>query len=623
MTGHATGVPERRNTDRAARYRFDPHAHATTLVPLLRALASLCQTAPPGPLPAAAIHRVQRRFPRKGKGFFSRSELIAGFRAFSSEAGFSLSEAAFVERMRMRPVRTQSGVTPITVLSRPHPCPGKCVFCPNDARMPKSYLSDEPGCQRAEQHGFDPYLQTFSRLSALRAIGHSTAKVELIVLGGTWSFYPEAYQVWFVTRCFDAMNDFGAGHDRTAEAAATRFEPGDLPRVAPDASSQGYNRLVERALRVRFGRGLHGEAERREWTVLRAAHRDNEGGACRCVGLVLETRPDHLDAGEARRLRALGCTKVQLGFQSLDDQVLRHNKRGHDVAATRSAVRCLRAFGFKIHAHWMPNLLGSDPARDVEDFDRMFGDPDLCPDELKVYPCSLVESAELMHHYRDGSWRPYDEAELLAVLTHAIAHTPRYCRLSRVIRDICSGDIVVGNRKSNFREVAERTLDARQVRRCDIRSREVGLRAVEPGSLALITTPYPAAGGEERFIEFVTADDKVAGFCRLSLPGGAAPLAELRGAAIVRELHVYGAALSLGERQSGRAQHGGLGTRLLAEAVRQATAAGFASLAVISAVGTKGYYRRQGFVDGELYQHRALGAAGDLVSPGGRSDVVP
>lgn len=601
--------------DRAGRYRFDPYAHADTLVPLLRSLADLCHDAPPGPLPQAAIQRLQRRYPRLGRGFFSRSQLIAGFRAFAQEAELPMSEEAFLERMRMRPVRTQSGVTPITVLSRPHPCPGKCVFCPNDARMPKSYLSDEPGCQRAEQYGFDPYLQTYGRLDALRAIGHGTAKVELIVLGGTWSFYPEAYQVWFVARCFDAMNDFGAGVDGRAEAEATRFEPGELPRVVTDARASGYNRLVERALRKRFGRGLHGSAEQREWGSLRAAHKRNEDGDCRCVGLVLETRPDHIDDVEATRLRGLGCTKVQLGFQSLDDQVLHVNKRGHDLETTRRAVRCLRGFGFKLHAHWMPNLLGSDPQRDVADFARMFDDPELCPDELKVYPCSLVESAELMDHYRDGSWRPYTETELLHVLTEVIARTPRYCRLSRVIRDICAGDIVVGNRKSNFREVAERELDARKVRRKDIRSREIGLRSVEQDALTLMTTTYPAAGGQERFIEFVTPQDEIAGFCRLSLPDKqTAPLAELAGAAMIRELHVYGAALSLGRRQEGLAQHGGLGRRLLEEAASQAVQAGFDLLSVISAVGTRGYYRRQGFVDGELYQHLTLPAASSVLS---------
>lgn len=589
---------------RSMRYRFSPDEHRAALLPLLRELLGLFERLPPGPIAQATLHRLLRRYPKSGRGFFSRGELIAGYRHLAAELDLGVAEDVFAARLRMRPVRTQSGVTPITVLSRPHPCPGKCVFCPNDARMPKSYLSDEPGCQRAEENGFDPYRQTHSRLTALRAIGHATDKVELIVLGGTWSFYPEAYQLWFVTRCFEAMNDFGAGIDRTG--TASRFDVAELPRVVSDPGAAGYNRRVEQLLRLRFGRTLIAEHETGSWAALRQAHADNESADCRCVGLVLETRPDRVDRAEAVRLRALGCTKVQLGFQSLDDRVLSLNKRGHDVATTRAAVRLLRGMGFKLHAHWMPNLLGSDPSADIVDFQRIFDDPGLCPDELKVYPCSLVPSAELMDHYRDGSWRPYTPDELLEVLTAVIARTPRYCRLSRVIRDICSGDIVVGNRKSNFREVAERALDARGVVRSDIRSREVGQRGVDGDALLLRTTEYLTSIGRECFIELVSSDDRIAGFCRLALPGEAAPIVELDGAALIRELHVYGISLALGRHTTGLAQHQGLGARLLGEARRRACADGYGRLAVISAVGTRAYYRRHGFVDGDLYQHLAL-----------------
>ncbi|HEX2677100.1 MAG TPA: radical SAM protein, partial [Polyangiales bacterium] len=388
---------------------FDPNAHREPLRAILaeldRALVAHDSTLPP-----RALHAILRKHPRDGRGFFSRSEIIAGYRAFAAEQGLASDEARFLAQLQLRPVRTQSGVTPITVLTKPFPCPGQCVFCPNDVRMPKSYLSDEPGCQRAEQNGFDPYLQTYQRLLALHNIGHSTDKAELIVLGGTFSFYPEAYRVFFVKRCFDALNDFGAGRDGREHASAHRLSlEAQTTRLDGRALGAGYNKAVTRFL---AGGSRDGELlrdfEQASWEELARAQHENETAGTRCVGLVLETRPDHVDEAEVLRLRQLGCTKVQLGFQSVSDEILQLNKRGHDVAATRCAMRLLRHAGFKVLAHFMPNLLGATPESDMRDYTRVFDDADFRPDELKVYPCSLVASAELMRHYEDGSFRPYE-----------------------------------------------------------------------------------------------------------------------------------------------------------------------------------------------------------------------
>jgi elongator complex protein 3 len=304
-------------------------------------------------------------------------------------------------------------------------------------------------------------------------------------------------------------------------------------------------------------------------------------------------------------LRELGCTKVQLGFQSLSDEILAKNKRGHDVAATRRAVKLLRQAGFKLLAHVMPNLLGATPRGDVEDFARVFDDPSFRPDELKVYPCSLIESAELMLHYERGEYRPYDHDELAHVLSEALLKTPRYCRLARMIRDISSGDIVAGNRASNFREIAERAVRASGRTPVEIRSREIR-GAPFTGEPELRTTRYETSIGEERFIELVTPDDRILGFCRLALPAAPSFMPELAHAALLREVHVYGASLALGDRREGRAQHQGMGARLIDEAATQASERGYETLSVISAIGTRGYYRRRGFTDGELYQHRAI-----------------
>jgi elongator complex protein 3 len=554
-------------------------------------------------LDAATLDGILRRHPRDGCGFFSRAELIAGFRRHALEAGDEVREDAFVRRVVMRPVRSQSGVTPVTILTRPFPCPGRCIFCPNDVRMPKSYLSAEPGAQRAALNRFDAYRQTWSRLEAYRAIGHPTEKIELIVLGGTWSFYPEAYQVGFLAGCFRALNDFGAGIDRRSEAKGV--DPGALPAFVDGSkeTSGVYNRLLK---------GWEGARDLADesagWDELEALQRANEQSRCRSVGLSLETRPDHVTPKEVLRLRRLGATKVQLGVQSLQDEVLRRNQRGHDVAASRRAVALLRAAGFKLQLHWMPNLLGSTPEADRADFEKLFADADFRPDELKLYPCSLIESAELMQHYERGEWRPYNHAELLEVVSEAMAAAPHWVRLSRVIRDISSDDIVAGNGLTNFREIAEAEL-ARQGRAPrEIRWREVRGEVVDAEALEIRSTRYDTSTGLEIFFEFVDDRDRLAAFLRLSLPGerDVPTPEEVAGAALIREVHVYGGAVDLGQRREGTAQHRGLGRALIEAAAELARAKGYARLAVISAVGTRPYYRKLGFEDGPLYQHRTL-----------------
>jgi elongator complex protein 3 len=589
---------------------FDPRPVRAALLPLLKEIAALPVDAV-GPLAAETLDPLLRRHPRPGGGYFSRSELIAGFRVFAGEGELGPDGARLQRRVQRRPVRSQSGVTPLTVLTQPFPCPGQCIFCPNDVRMPKSYLSDEPGAQRAAQNRFDPYLQTWNRLAAFDATGHPVDKIELIVLGGTWSFYPEAYQVRFVERCLEAMSDFGSGIDRRAEHA---FSLPDFEEIDADVDGAAfeknpYNLRVGDFLK-RSGSDLRAVAgEAADCPALEAAQRRNETSGARCVGLVLETRPDHVDPGEVLRLRRLGATKIQLGVQSLDEAILAANRRGHGLAATRDAFRLLRQAGFKIHAHWMANLRGATPASDRADLARLFDDPDFRPDELKLYPCSLIETAELMRYWKSGEWRPYTEAELLDVVAEGLAGVPRWCRVTRVIRDISSDDIVAGNKRTNFRQLAEAEVARRGLRLVEIRSREIRGGEFETESLRLVETGYDAGSARERFLELVTPSDRIVGFLRLSLPREPSFVAELGANAIVRELHVYGGAVELGAAAEHRAQHRGLGARLLEAAAERARAEGHGTLSVISAIGTRAYYRRQGFADGTLYQHRSLAPA--------------
>jgi elongator complex protein 3 (tRNA carboxymethyluridine synthase) len=477
-------------------------------------------------------------------------------------------DAVLLRRIRMKPVRTLSGVATVTVLTEPSDCPGMCLFCPSEPGMPKSYLPDEPGARRAVQHGFDPFAQTGSRLEALHAIGHATAKVELLILGGSWTAYERGYRERFVQRCLDALNGF-------------------------DSES------------------------------LEEAQRANAAAAHRNVGLVIETRPDGITAEAVRDLRALGVTKVQLGAQSLEDRILDLNQRGHSVADTRQAMRLLRAAGLKVVLHWMPNLLGATLESDRRDFARLWADSDLRPDEIKIYPCQLLASAGLAAHWRRGEYVPYTTEELISLLADLKPTIPPYCRVNRIVRDIPSGNVIAGNRRTSLRMDAQRELARRGDRCACIRCREVRARPLLPGDLRLEDYVYSAGAAEEHFLSYVTPEDGLAGYVRLSLPGPDNPrlgMEDLQGAALVRELHVYGESLALGVEDPHAAQHAGLGRRLMGEAEEMASRAGYERLAVIAALGTRAYYARLGFTLAETYMLKDLSGQGHLadVRPGNR-----
>ena len=526
-----------------------------------------------------ALQRILARHPRDGKasgnddraatGYFSKIELIKGYQQLTA-AGLLPFERTVLRRLQMKPIRTSSGVAPVTVLTESAGCPGRCVFCPDAEGMPKSYLPDEPGARRAAQCGFDPYLQVRTRLATFEAMGHTADKVELLILGGTWSAYPRKYREWFVTRCLDAMNEERAG-------------------------SGSF--LADQALPA---------------ATLDAAQAANETGPHRNVGLVIETRPDWVTPAEIRHLRQLGVTKVQLGVQSLDDRILALNQRGHDVATVRRAVGLLRAAGFKLHLHWMPNLLGATPESDRADFARLWSDPALRPDELKIYPCSIIEGTELHRIWQAGAYRPYTDDELIALVADCKATIPPYCRVNRVFRDIPADDIVAGVKSSNLRQLVSRHMTERgQICRC-IRCREIREAVVTDDGLRLVVHAYETAGRREQFLSYETAGSRLAGFLRLSLPAWEnieasetsevwQALPEIAGAAMIREVHVYGPALGIGAESGGEAQHLGLGRRLIAEARGRASAAGFDRLAVISAIGTRRYYESLGFERAGLY----------------------
>jgi elongator complex protein 3 len=501
--------------------------------------------------------RIVRRLGRAGRPTLGKGHVRRVYLALVATGELPRDERV-LRRLRLKPARTQSGIVPISVMVKPAPCPGRCIFCPTDTRMPKSYLSNEPAGQRALTLQFDPYRQTEQRLNALRNIGHPVGKVELIVLGGTWSSYEREYQAWFVKRMLDALNE---------QEAPSLSEAQTLNETAP--------------------------------------HRN--------TGLVIETRPDYVTADEIRWLRQLGVTRVQLGLQSADDDILRLNKRGHTVEEVRRAVRQLRSAGFKIALHWMPNLLGATLASDRADFQRIWADPALRPDELKIYPTGLMRDTELYDHYLRGDYTPYAEADLRALLADCMAHVPEYCRVNRVMRDIPAPEIVEGTTTSNLRQLVEQDLRTVGTPSRDIRAREVRGRRVSLTDISYETLTYETDHSREHFLSAVTDDDKLAGFLRLSLPTTPNILPELDGCAMIRQVQVYGQSIAVGAAEEGRAQHRGIGTTLIKRAFQVTQQAGFERIAVIASVGTREYYRRFGFKLDGLYMTRPLPTASATV----------
>jgi elongator complex protein 3 len=492
----------------------------------------------------------------------SNSEILEEYRR--EKASGREFPANFLALLRKRSIRTMSGIAPVAVLTKPYPCPGSCAYCPHEKEVPVSYLSNEPAVMRAIRCSYDPYRQTISRLRSLEANGHQPEKIELIVIGGTWSYLPTKYKYWFILNCFKAANDFSVF--RKNKSLATIKIPSSPYRLA--------SKIEE--LRA----------------CLKKEQRKNETAAYRLVGLTLETRPDYLDDREVEEMRSLGCTRVEIGVQAPDDQILKINKRGHGVLAISEATEKLRNRGFKITYHLMPGLPGSSPKKDLELFKQLFSDERFQPDQIKFYPTVVTKGSLLYRWYKQGKYQPYTDKQLEDLIIACKLAVPDYVRIIRLIRDIPSESIIAGNKITNLRQIMQQ----RGVKCRCIRCREVKDSSSDKQP-NLNIEKYQAAGGQEFFISFVGADNfTLYGFCRLRLAAG------MPFSAIIRELHVYGELAPLGKKKL--VQHQGLGRRLLKEAENIASQGNCRELAVISGVGVRDYYRKQGYRlrDGYMYK---------------------
>ncbi|MFH1207454.1 MAG: tRNA uridine(34) 5-carboxymethylaminomethyl modification radical SAM/GNAT enzyme Elp3 [Patescibacteria group bacterium] len=508
------------------------------------------------PETVAAVRQAKRLLATKYRTtIIPNSEILGQYR----KQGIKNPDQRLLRLLRKREIRTLSGVAPVTVLTKPYPCPGRCVYCPTEARMPKSYLSSEPAAQRGLSLKFDPYQQVKMRIATLEANGHSADKIELIVLGGTWSHYPHDYQTWFIKRCFDAANE------------------------ATDCRLQSTAKTLQKAQKI------------------------NETAKHRIIGLSLETRPDHVTSAELWRMRELGCTHVQIGVQTLHQDILDLVKRDDTLDNIARATSLLRAFGFKFTYHLMPGLPGATPKKDFDTFKIVFGDSRFQPDMLKIYPCLVVKNSLLYQWYQQGRYKPYSNKQLVELLIKIKGIMPPYVRINRLIRDIPGPDIVAGNMTTNLRQL----LQERGVKCKCIRCREARKEIVKQNQVKLKERVYRAGAGEEHFISFESKDEKkLYAFIRLWLP---APAKRFIGAfddetALIRELHTYGELMPIGGKKKA-VQHIGFGKRLLVEAERIAKKKGYIKMAVISGIGVREYYRKLGYRLEKTYMVRKLVAS--------------
>jgi len=495
--------------------------------------------------------------------------------------------------------------------------------------MPKSYIATEPGAQRALVNRFSPYLQMFNRLMALFNIGHPVSKIELLVLGGTWASYPSKYKVWFIYECFKAMNDFGEllenNFSNTCKVSLNKeIENNPLlnflfnssldinATIRKVSNKKYYNELLQtKEYTDLFAKYVIDESEKFDlsdlWFKLEEQHIRNEISKVRCVGLVLETRPDTINQEEVYNMRKLGATKVQIGFQCTDDEINKLNKRGERVEQIYNAFYLLRAGGFKIHGHFMPNLYGSTVQKDIQMYKEIFESPNLRPDELKIYPTSVIKDTELYEKYLKGEYKTYSREELQYLISELILLTPEYCRLTRIIRDIPSTEIEAGNKTTNLRQISEEIAQKKGEDK-NIRAREIKDQTIDSGAVFLKSLEYDTSFSKEMFLQFVTKENKLAGFLRLSLPKFTKnPISsDLDNVAMIRELHVYGPVVDIGSFSEGHAQHLGLGNKLLNNAFEISKSAGFKKVAVISAIGTRQYYLKRGFENTKPWMVRNL-----------------
>tara|TARA_Y100000310_G_scaffold27990_1_gene26617 strand:+ start:8656 stop:9993 length:1338 start_codon:yes stop_codon:yes gene_type:complete len=436
-----------------------------------------------------------------------------------------------MEKVR-KPVRTISGVTPLTVVLKPRKCDhGTCIYCPGGDKVPQSYTDKSPAIMRALALSFDPSEQVKNRLRVLKKMNHPIDKIELIILGGTFLQYPIKYQYEFIKKCFDALN------------------------------GKNSKNLDE-------------------------AKKLNETSKHRCVAMCIENRPDNCSDEEIKRMLEFGATRVEIGVQIIDDEIYKKTNRGHTIKDVIESTERLKNAGFKVGYHIMPGLPYSNSKKDLKLFKKIFDDGKFCPDQLKIYPCQIVKDSPLAKTYKIIKYKPYSEEETKKIVKKMISLVPEYCRVMRIMREIPKEKMVEDSVKLDLRKDIEEKLRSSGIKINEIRMREIGFNKNIDSNIKLKIIEYDASNGKEFFLEFINKDNILFGLLRLRIS---------KGKAIIRELHVYGQAIKLGEKSKAASQHKGIGKLLMNEAEKITRKNKIKKLSVISGVGVREYYRKLGY----------------------------
>ncbi len=422
-----------------------------------------------------------------------------------------------------KPTRCLSGVSVIAVMCKPHECPGNCIYCPKGENAPKSYTGKEPAAMRAINNNYDPFSQVKDRLNQYKILGHDTSKIEIIIMGGTFLSMPKDYQINFVSGIYKALNN----------------------------STTNDLQLLKK---------------------------ENETAKHRCVALTIETRPDFCKDEDIQSMLNYGATRVELGVQTIYDNILKKINRGHTIKETIDATKRLKENGFKVDYHIMIGLPGSSIERDIKMFKTLFSNENFMPDGLKIYPCLVIKGTKLYEEWKKGNYLPLTDEDAIRIISKVMNFVPPWVRIKRIMRDIPATEISAGPRRSNLRELAWKLSECN----C-IRCRETG-RKRHAKEINLSIIKYRASGGDEYFISYEDfSTGALVGFLRL----------RLSKEAFVRELHVYGKTTPIGK--TGEWQHKGIGTSLLKIAEEYAFSEGYPKLKVISGVGVREYYKKRGY----------------------------
>ena len=502
---------------------------------------------------------------------------------------------AVLKVLQKKPARTMSGIIVVAAMTQPSPCPhGKCMYCPGgvDIKTPQSYTGGEPAARRAIQHGFDPYLQVTFRICQLKEIGHPVDKCDLIVMGGTLTSQCIDYQMWFVRRCLEAMNEFTKNYEFIEEHGRENF-------------LEIYNNNIYKI--NKNNNKFH------RFKYLEEVQEENESADVRCVGITFEPRPDWAKCTEIDYMLGFGVTRVEIGVQNPYDFIYKRVNRGHTVSDVVEATQQLKDSGLKVCYHIMPGLLGYEPEIDLAGFKRVFFEDEFKPDMIKFYPLIIIKDTEYYDMWKRGDFEPINTQQAVDIIIKAKEMMPKWVRTMRIMRDVPSNLIEAGIKSSNLGEIVYSEMEMRNLTCRCIRCREAGrflARGITPNSdnIQLIREDYTASGGVEIFLSYEDVEnDILIGFLRLRIPGNPHRREIDHRSGIVRELHVYGPMVEIGEKPGYEFQHRGYGAELLKEAERIAREDyDMNKILVISGIGVREYYRKFGYRRDGVYMGKGI-----------------